>query len=140
MNKFTIVAAMLLVTLSNYAQENNEKKKDSTQVLKEVIINSNKCKYKREKSTTVSKMPLNNIENPQVYISRLAYERDLAKRERDKAETELISIRAQRYELLQSFELIVKMKPNTIAGEVRCFHIARQDAMKVIAKLKGGSK
>ena len=67
MNKFTIVAAMLLVTLSNYAQENNEKKKDSTQVLKEVIINSNKYKYKREKSTTVSKMPLNNIENPQVY-------------------------------------------------------------------------
>jgi iron complex outermembrane receptor protein len=32
-----------------------------------VIINTNKYKYKREKSTTVSKMPLNNIENPQVY-------------------------------------------------------------------------
>lgn len=69
MNKFTIVTAMLLVTLSNNAQENKEQKKDSTQVLKEVIINSNKYKYKREKSTTVSKMPLNNIENPQVYNS-----------------------------------------------------------------------
>ena len=67
MRKITIVATMLLVSLANNAQENKEQKKDSTQVLNEVIINTNKYKYKREKSTTVSKMPLNNIENPQVY-------------------------------------------------------------------------
>jgi iron complex outermembrane receptor protein len=44
-----------------------ETKKDTINALKEVEINTNKYKYKLEKSTTVSKMPLNNIENPQVY-------------------------------------------------------------------------
>ncbi|MBC5833618.1 TonB-dependent siderophore receptor [Flavobacterium sp. F372] len=57
---------LLLLSLPTlfYAQE---LKKDSVKAIEEVKINSNLQKYKREKSTTVSKMPLKDIENPQVY-------------------------------------------------------------------------
>lgn len=61
--KFYLLPAILLCSLASLAQETQ---KDTVSKLKEVQIN-NKYKYKREKSTTVSKMPLNNIENPQVY-------------------------------------------------------------------------
>ncbi|POY41067.1 TonB-dependent siderophore receptor [Flavobacterium alvei] len=61
--KFYLLPTILLCSLASLAQET---KKDTVSKLKEVQIN-NKYKYKREKSTTVSKMPLNNIENPQVY-------------------------------------------------------------------------
>lgn len=44
-----------------------EVKNDSVKAIEEVKINSNFQKYKREKSATVSKMPLKDIENPQVY-------------------------------------------------------------------------
>jgi len=64
-SKFMIPA--LLLSLVVNAQEKNEKQKDSIQKLKEVILNTEKYKYKRERSTTVAKLPLNNIENPQVY-------------------------------------------------------------------------
>ena len=60
-----LFALLFVATVS--AQEKKEQEKDSLKTLKEVIVNTNKFKYKREKSTTVSKMPLNNIENPQVY-------------------------------------------------------------------------
>ncbi len=65
MNKVIILSAVLLISMTTIGQETQ--KKDSINALKEVEINTNKYKYKREKSTTVSKMPLNNIENPQVY-------------------------------------------------------------------------
>ena len=63
---FYLSISLVFVCFSN-AQENREQNKDSIHSLNEVTINSNVQKYKREKSTTVSKMPLNNIENPQVY-------------------------------------------------------------------------
>lgn len=63
MKKPIILSVTLLFSLAVFAQQT---KKDSI-ALKEVEINTNKYKYKREKSITVSKMPLNNIENPQVY-------------------------------------------------------------------------
>lgn len=63
----TILLPMLFIGVAVNAQEKNEKQKDSIQKLKEVILNTEKYKYKREKSTTVAKLPLNNIENPQVY-------------------------------------------------------------------------
>ena len=63
----TLHLSVLLIGITASAQEKKEQEKDSVTTLKEVIINTNKYKYKREKSTTVAKMPLNNIENPQVY-------------------------------------------------------------------------
>src|SRR6187402_2168818 len=62
---YYILLPMLFLSIAINAKE--KKEKDSIQKLKEVILNTEKYKYKREKSTTVSKMPLNNIENPQVY-------------------------------------------------------------------------
>jgi iron complex outermembrane receptor protein len=68
MKKINILYLSVLLFAANInAQQKKEQKRDSLKSLKEVIINTNKYKYKREKSTTVSKMPLNNIENPQVY-------------------------------------------------------------------------
>ncbi|MFV8359234.1 TonB-dependent siderophore receptor [Flavobacterium sp. LS1P3] len=63
----TFYLSVLLIGITASAQEKKEREKDSLKTLKEVIVNTNRYKYKREKSTTVSKMPLNNIENPQVY-------------------------------------------------------------------------
>lgn len=63
MKNIIILSTTLLISMTALSQET---KKDTLNTLKEVEIN-NKYKYKREKSTTVSKMPLNNIENPQVY-------------------------------------------------------------------------
>lgn len=63
----TLYLLVLLFGITVTAQEKKEQEKDSLKTLKEVIVNTNQYKYKREKSTTVSKMPLNNIENPQVY-------------------------------------------------------------------------
>ena len=48
----------------------SQEKADSTKVLKEVTVEGTReNKYKKESSTTVSKMPLKDIENPQVYNS-----------------------------------------------------------------------
>lgn len=58
---------MLGLTAGLYAQENNTVKTDSVKAIEEVKINANLQKYKREKSVAVSKMPLKDIENPQVY-------------------------------------------------------------------------
>lgn len=67
MNKSVLNCAYLfLLSVAGFAQEIKEQQKDSVQALNEVII-ENKYKYRREKSTTVAKLPLNNIENPQVY-------------------------------------------------------------------------
>lgn len=57
---------VVLLSITGFAQEIKEQKKDTITNLKEVIV-ENKYKYRREKSTTVAKLPLNNIENPQVY-------------------------------------------------------------------------
>jgi iron complex outermembrane receptor protein len=64
----TFCLSILLFGLTISAQEKKEQEKDSVKTLKEVEV-SNKYKYRREKSITVSKMPLNNIENSQVYNS-----------------------------------------------------------------------
>ena len=66
-SQIKIIILLFCISVCTNAQEKKEQKRDSLKTLKEVIINTNKYKYKREKSTTVSKMPLNNIENPQVY-------------------------------------------------------------------------
>lgn len=62
----TFYVCLLLLGLTMSAQEKKESEKDTIKTLKEVEIN-NKYKYRREKSTSVSKMPLKDIENPQVY-------------------------------------------------------------------------
>lgn len=67
MKKEILYLLMLGFPIGIYAQESKEVKKDTVKAIEEVVINSNLYKYRREKSTTVSKMNLNNIENPQVY-------------------------------------------------------------------------
>lgn len=65
MNKI-VLSTLLLSSLIGFSQE----KADSTKVLKEVTVEGTReNKYKKESSTTVSKMPLKDIENPQVYNS-----------------------------------------------------------------------
>lgn len=65
MNKI-VLTTLLLSSLLGFSQE----KADSTKVLKEVTVEcTRENKYKKESSTTVSKMPLKDIENPQVYNS-----------------------------------------------------------------------
>lgn len=50
--------------------QTDETKKDSVKYLKEVVLEvPNPIKYKTESSQNVSKMPLDDIENPQVYNS-----------------------------------------------------------------------
>jgi iron complex outermembrane recepter protein len=66
MKKITFIIAILLTAMTTTAQKTKEQPKDSIKNLEEIVVKSN-LKYKRERSTTVSKMPLNNIENPQVY-------------------------------------------------------------------------
>lgn len=64
MNKIIFAVTLIATTFSAYSQEET----DSTKVLKDIKIEI-KNKYKKESSTTVSKMPLKDIENPQVYNS-----------------------------------------------------------------------
>lgn len=65
MNKI-LISTFLLSSLLSFSQE----KSDSTKVLRDVTIEATReNKYKKESSTTVSKMPLKDIENPQVYNS-----------------------------------------------------------------------
>ncbi|MES2411478.1 MAG: TonB-dependent siderophore receptor [Bacteroidota bacterium] len=72
MKNIFILSAVLLFSMTSFGQDTSvtqlakETKNDTLNKIKEVEI-LNKYKYKREKSNTVSKMPLNNIENPQVY-------------------------------------------------------------------------
>ncbi|WP_348798687.1 TonB-dependent siderophore receptor [Flavobacterium adhaerens] len=63
MKNVILLSSALLLTVASFAQET---KKDTISNLQEVQV-SNKYKYKREKSVSVSKMPLKDIENPQVY-------------------------------------------------------------------------
>ncbi|VXC16121.1 TonB-dependent siderophore receptor [Flavobacterium sp. 9AF] len=66
MKKYYFALTSLLFFGNLLAQENSKKETDTIKSLKEVTVTSN-YKYAREKSTTVGKMPLKNIENPQVY-------------------------------------------------------------------------
>ena len=66
MKKITFIIPVLLIAMTTSAQKVKEQQKDSIKNLEEIVIKG-QLKYKREKSTTVSKMPLSNIENPQVY-------------------------------------------------------------------------
>jgi iron complex outermembrane recepter protein len=63
---YRIVLTLSLLTTFSYAQE----KKDTIKQLKEVVVEGlHENKYKKESSETVAKMPLKDIENPQVYNS-----------------------------------------------------------------------
>ena len=63
---YRIVFTLSLLTTFSYAQE----KKDTIKQLKEVVVEGlHENKYKKESSETVAKMPLKDIENPQVYNS-----------------------------------------------------------------------
>lgn len=64
--KFLTISFLTLLGTSLQAQENTTKQ-DSIKSLNEVSVNGINNKYKRVQSTTVSKMPLSDIENPQVY-------------------------------------------------------------------------
>ena len=64
--KKIVITSLLISSVFAFSQEKN----DSIKVLKEVTVEGiRKNKYKKETSTTVSKMPLKDIENPQVYNS-----------------------------------------------------------------------
>ena len=60
MKNLILLSTAFLFSITSFAQETK------TDSLKSVEV-KNKYKYKREKSATVSKMPLKDIENPQVY-------------------------------------------------------------------------
>ncbi len=57
----------LIATISAWAQEPVNQTQQDTLALQEVQINGKQNKYHRAESVTVSKMPLKDIENPQVY-------------------------------------------------------------------------
>lgn len=64
--KNIIITSLLLTSVLTFSQEKN----DSIKVLREVTVEGTReNKYKKESSTTVSKMLLKDIENPQVYNS-----------------------------------------------------------------------
>lgn len=63
MKNTIFLSTVILFSIASFAQQ---AKKDTVSNLQEVKV-FNKYKYKREKSNTVSKMPLKDIENPQVY-------------------------------------------------------------------------
>ena len=65
--KFLTTSLLILLGLSLQAQEVNQTQQDSVKKLNEISVNGNHNKYKRQQSATVSKMPLADIENPQVY-------------------------------------------------------------------------
>ncbi|UOK42359.1 MULTISPECIES: TonB-dependent siderophore receptor [Flavobacterium] len=68
MKKLIVPISIFLIGLQLSAQEKDKQiKNDSIKKLDEVIVNGKTNKFKREKSTSVSKMPLSDIENPQVY-------------------------------------------------------------------------
>lgn len=65
--KFLTTSFIILLGMSLQAQEVNQTQQDSIKKLNEISVNGNHNKYKRVQSATVSKMPLTDIENPQVY-------------------------------------------------------------------------
>lgn len=69
MTKLFISLSVLLfgAHLSAQEKEKQQTQNDSIKKLEEIIVNGNTNKFKREKSTTVSRMPLSDLENPQVY-------------------------------------------------------------------------
>ncbi len=64
MNKI-FISLLILVSITSFAQEN----KDTIRLKDIVVEGQHENKYKKESSSTVSKMPLKDIENPQVYNS-----------------------------------------------------------------------
>ncbi|MGX7668634.1 TonB-dependent siderophore receptor [Flavobacterium pedocola] len=69
MKKLFLTLTLLFASFSISAQEKEKQpsQHDSIKKLDEVIVNGNVNKFKREKSSTVSKMALADLENPQVY-------------------------------------------------------------------------
>lgn len=69
MKKLFVPLSFLLISVQLSAQENEKQatQNDSIKKLEEIIVNGNTNKFKREKSATVSRMPLSDLENPQVY-------------------------------------------------------------------------
>ena len=67
MRKTSLLLFSLLSTAYLSAQEQNAAKQDSINTLQEIVLTNPNNKLNRPESTTVSKMPLKNLENPQVY-------------------------------------------------------------------------
>lgn len=69
MKNIQVLLCALLVSSALFAQEKNKNQteKDSINSLTEVVIKTNPNKFKRNESATVSRMPLSDLENPQVY-------------------------------------------------------------------------
>ncbi len=65
--KKPVLFLSLLAGISAWAQEPVNQTQQDTLQLQEVQINGKQNKYHRAESVTVSKMPLKDIENPQVY-------------------------------------------------------------------------
>ncbi len=65
--KKTIMSVLSLCSLMVYSQESKEKNID------EVLIYATKNVYKVDSTDVVAKIPLKNIENPQVYNSISKY-------------------------------------------------------------------
>ena len=59
----------IIVSLENNSNLGVIVLQERDQSLEEVVLNGKENKFKRETSTTVSKMPLKDLENPQVYNS-----------------------------------------------------------------------
>lgn len=69
MKTISLCLISILLGLNAYTQEVRNKDSLNRRVLEEVIIKDFKNRYKIDSSNTVSKLPLKNIENPQVYQS-----------------------------------------------------------------------
>lgn len=67
MKKSTLLLLSVLAAPALFAQEDTTAKKDSVTGLQEIVLTNPNNKLNRTQSSTVSKMPLKNLENPQVY-------------------------------------------------------------------------
>jgi iron complex outermembrane recepter protein len=63
----TLLLFLLLTAPALFAQEEKTVNKDSLNTLQEVVLTNPNNKLNRTESATVAKMPLKNLENPQVY-------------------------------------------------------------------------
>lgn len=68
MKSYITIAFACLIGMSSMAQE-QEKDSITTNKLEEVIVKGAYKRYKTETSVSVARMPLKNLENPQVYSS-----------------------------------------------------------------------
>jgi iron complex outermembrane receptor protein len=66
MKHTALLLLLLFAAPALFAQDEISISKDSLNALEEVVLTNPNNKLNRNESTTVSKMPLKNLENPQV--------------------------------------------------------------------------